>query len=135
MFVELLADRRRAAHVGLDGGDVWRWGFRFFAEQGLTPELLRASYVHQVGLLAGAFDALGVPDDVVTRDRVTPPEGIGGFLALVSPHAARLDAGLRERGVAIDTRGPFLRLGPAPYLSDAQLTTAVERLGDAVAAL
>ena len=109
--------------------------FRFFAEQGLTPEVLRASYLHQVGLLADAFDALGVPDDVVTRDRATPPEGVGGFLALVSPHAARLDAGLRERGVAIDTRGPFLRLGPAPYLSDAQLTAAVERLGDAVAAL
>ena len=30
-----------------------------------------------------------------------------------------------------DFRGELLRLGPAPYLSDAQLVQAIERLGEA----
>jgi len=109
--------------------------FRFFAEQGLTPELLRASYQHQIGLLAEGFDALRVPDDVVTRDRATPLEGRGGFLALESPHADRIDEELRRRGVSIDTRGRFLRLGPAPYLADAQLEAAIAALAGAITAL
>ena len=109
--------------------------FRFFAEQGLTPELLRESYLHQVAVLAGAFDALQVPDALVTRDRVTPPTGFGGFLALESPHAGRLDDEMRRRGVSIDRRGRFLRLGPAPYLSDAQLEAAIAVLGEAIADL
>jgi kynureninase len=35
--------------------------------------------------------------------------------------------------VLTDARGRFLRLGPAPYLSDAQLEAGVERLADVVA--
>jgi kynureninase len=97
----------------------------FFAEQGLTPEVLRASYRSQVDLLAARFDALAVPDDVVTRDRDTPLDRFGGFLALRSPRAADLQRALAERGVLTDTRGNWLRLGPAPYLSDAQIEEAI----------
>ena len=104
--------------------------FEFFAEQGLTPELLRAVYLHQRGVLAQAFDELKAPDSVITRDRDTPPDGFGGFLALTSPHAGRVQAELRARGVLTDSRGSYLRLGPAPYLTDAQLESAVEMLGD-----
>ena len=42
---------------------------------------------------------------------------------------------LAEDGVLTDARGSYLRLGPAPYLSDAQLEAAIERLGRAVAAV
>jgi kynureninase len=107
----------------------------FFAEQGLTPERLRASYRRQVGLLAARFDALGADDAAVTRDRETPLDRFGAFLALESPHAAELRRALAERGVLADHRGGRLRLGPAPYLADAQLETAVERLGEAVRTL
>jgi len=103
--------------------------FDFFAEQGLTPDVLRASYQRQLGLLAGAFDALGLDDELVTRDRETPLDRFGAFLALRSPRAGELQRGLAERGVLTDARGSFLRLGPAPYLSDAQLTEAVDALG------
>jgi kynureninase len=103
--------------------------FDFFAAQGLTPEALRASYRHQIELLAADFDALELPDDVVTRDRATPLERFGGFLALRSPQAAGLQRALAERGVLTDTRGDWLRLGPAPYLADAQLEEAVGVLG------
>lgn len=102
----------------------------FFEEQGLTPEVLGDSYRRQRRLLAEAFDALGVPDDVVTRDRETPDDGLGGFLALTTPRASSLVTALREHGVHADSRGEHLRLGPAPYLTDAQLEAAVGHLGE-----
>jgi kynureninase len=108
---------------------------RFFDEQGLTPERLRAGYRRQVDLLAARFDALDAPDEVITRDRATPLDRYGGFLALRSPGAGALRAGLAQRGVMADSRGSWLRLGPAPYVSDEQLETAVELLGDAVRSL
>jgi len=107
----------------------------FFVEQGLTPETLRTSYRRQVVLLSARFDELGLPDEVVTRDRDTPLDRFGGFLALESPRAGDLQRALGERGVRCDSRGKYLRLGPAPYLSDAQLEAAIERLGDAARAL
>ncbi|MEN3539918.1 kynureninase [Microbispora sp. ZYX-F-249] len=103
--------------------------FRFFAEQGLTPRFLREVSLRQVGLLAERFDALDAPEDLISRDRRGAPEDFGGFLALRSPYAARLREGLAARGVLTDSRGEYLRLGPAPYLSDAQLTAAVDALG------
>jgi kynureninase len=108
---------------------------RFFDEQGLTPERLRASYRSQVDLLAARFDALGAPDELITRDRATPLDRYGGFLALRTPVAGELRAALAARGVMADSRGAWLRLGPAPYLSDEQLETAVELLGDAIRSL
>jgi kynureninase len=107
----------------------------FFDEQGLTPERLRSSYRHQVDLLASGFDALGVDDAIVTRDRGIELDRVGGFLALRSPHAGALQRALAERGVLTDSRGPWLRLGPAPYLSDEQLEAAIVLLGEAVAGL
>jgi kynureninase len=104
--------------------------FRFFAEMGLTPSVLRRSYQHQLSFLAEAFDALDAPEALVTRDRSAPLEAYGGFLALRSPHAGRLCAALATRGVATDSRGDILRVGPAPYLSDAQLATAIATVGD-----
>ena len=105
---------------------------RFFAEQGLTPEFLREVSQHQVGLLASVFDSLGLPEDVVTRDRETPLGMLGGFLSLRCADAAGLQAALADRGVRTDSRGPYLRFGPAPYLSDTQLETAMGTLGTVV---
>jgi kynureninase len=108
---------------------------RFFAEHGLTPERLRVSYRGQVDLLAERFDALGAPDDLITRDRNTPLDRYGAFLALRTPAAGELKAALAARGVMADSRGPWLRLGPAPYLADEQLDRAVELLGEALRSL
>jgi kynureninase len=107
----------------------------FFDEQGLTPERLRSSYRHQVDLLAAGFDALGLDDAIITRDRALDLERVGGFLALRSPYAGELQRTLSERGVLTDSRGPWLRFGPAPYLSDEQLETAIALLGEAVTEL
>jgi selenocysteine lyase/cysteine desulfurase len=107
----------------------------FFAEHGLTRELLAASYRHQMELLAGAFDALGAPERLIARDRSAPLSSFGGFLALRTPHAAALQRALFDRGVHTDSRRNHLRLGPAPYMSDAQLEAAIDHLGHALTAV
>lgn len=109
--------------------------FDFFEARGLSPALLRTVSQHQVGLLAERFDALDADPAVITRDRTVPIAGLGGFLALRSPHAERLRALLRQRGVLSDHRADVLRLGPAPYLSDAQLVHGIDALGEAIRAL
>lgn len=109
--------------------------FRFFAERGLSPDLLRQSYLHQLAFLIEAFDALDAPDGIITRDRVAPLTSFGGFIAFESPQAERLHVALRQRGVSTDCRDRYLRLGPAPYLSDAQLDAAVGALGEAITGL
>jgi kynureninase len=99
----------------------------FFEEQSLTPQRLRDSYLRQTTLLAERFDELGLDD--VTRDRDAPLSDFGGFLALESERAEELSRRLLEAGVVTDSRGRYLRLGPAPYHSDEQLEAAVEHLG------
>ena len=106
--------------------------FDFFQEMGLTPELLREVSQHQVRLLADAFDALDADPAVITRERETPLERIGGFLSLRAPSAGEIRTRLLDRGVFTDHRGDRLRLGPAPYLSDAQLDEAIGILGEVV---
>ena len=106
--------------------------FDFFEEQDLTPVLLRQVSQHQVGLLAGLCDALDADPRLITRERaVTIPE-LGAFLALQSPRAEELCRRLRDRGVVADYRRDVLRLGPAPYLSDAQLRAAMEALRNVI---
>jgi kynureninase len=102
----------------------------FFVRQDLTPAFLREVSLHQIGLLASTFDALDLPPEVITRDRSAPREAFGGFLALTAPNAGELRNKLAERGVLTDSRGDKLRFGPAPYLSDTQLETAIATLGE-----
>jgi kynureninase len=109
--------------------------FDFFEERGLSPEFLRTVYLHQTGLLAHCFDELGAPESLIKRERAVPLDGFGGFLALECPHSAAVARRLADAGVLTDARGRYLRLGPAPYLSDAQLEVAIARLEDAVSTL
>jgi len=106
--------------------------FGFFEEMALDPEFLRAVSRHQISLMAEQFDALDLDPGRIARDREVPLEKVGGFLAFRAPEAARIAAMLRERDMLTDHRGEWLRLGPAPYLSDGQLTAAIDLLGEAV---
>jgi kynureninase len=102
----------------------------FFEAHGLEPAFLRTVYQHQLRVLADAVDALDLPPAVLARDRDIPVDGLAGFLSLRAPDAGRLQQELRARGVFTDSRADRLRVGPAPYLSDAQLTEAIAVLGD-----
>jgi kynureninase len=90
--------------------------YEFFQEQGLTPEALRESYLRQTTLLA---ELLGEDE---------PREQFGGFIALETPDAEEASRRLAEEGVMTDARGRYLRLGPAPYLTDVQLEDAGRRV-------
>ncbi len=89
--------------------------FRFFEEQELTPEKLRELNKHQVRMLAKGLDAELSPSVAA----------IGGFLALRCEDAGRLKQELRKKWVWTDHRRESLRLGPAPYVTDAQIITAI----------
>ncbi|MGH7566736.1 MAG: kynureninase [Gemmatimonadota bacterium] len=102
--------------------------FDYFAERGLSVDVLAESYRHQVGVLAESFDALDLDPAVIDRDRSVPLEQVGGFVALESPRAGELRRALLERGVSTDHRDTTLRMGPAPYLSDRQLAGAMDLL-------
>ena len=106
----------------------------FFTEHELTPELLREVSQHQIRLLADRFDAVDADPSLITRDHSVGLDGIGGFLALQTPKAAEVCRRLRELGVHTDYRGEILRLGPAPYLSDRQLESAMDALDDVIRA-
>jgi kynureninase len=90
--------------------------YEFFQEQGLTPEALRESYLRQTTLLA---ELLGEDE---------PREQFGGFIALETPDAEAISQQLAEEGVMTDARGRYLRLGPAPYLTEVQLEDAGRRV-------
>jgi kynureninase len=90
--------------------------FKFFDDQHLTPEKLRALSQHQIGLLT---KKLGDHEDVAS---------VAGFLSRRTSHAARLAATLKDHDVWTDYRGDMLRLGPAPYVTDEQLTRAADLL-------
>jgi kynureninase len=90
--------------------------FDFFAEQGLTPQVLRGISLRQTTLVA---ERLGLTE---------PREHFGGFVALTTPRAGELRDALRAESIHTDTRGDVLRLGPAPYVSDDQLHRALDLL-------
>ncbi len=142
-----LASREREGHTSYgEGGDRFAGAtydpashyraaavFHFFREQGLHPALLREVSQHQVGVLAARFDQLDLDPFRITRDRSAPLGETGGFLALRSREAVALAARLHALGVLVDARGDVLRFGPAPYLSDAQLESAMDALREACA--
>jgi kynureninase len=88
--------------------------FKFFQEQKLTPAKLRELNQHQIELLSGG-----------SRN-----DAIGGFLAIPAPKAAKIQKALRKRNIWTDYRGEMLRVGPAPYVSDQQLTEAAAAIQD-----
>ncbi len=103
--------------------------FDFFARRELTPALLREVSQHQVGRIIERFDALDLDPKLVTRDRSVALQDIAGYLALRSPRAGEICKKLHDAGVYTDYRADILRIGPAPYLSDAQIDEAMKRLG------
>lgn len=106
--------------------------FAFFRAQGLGVDRLRENGLGQIRRLASRIDALDLDPAVLSRDRTVPLSRRGGFLALESPLAAEICRKLRARGVYVDFRGNTLRMGPAPYVTDAQLDEAAGGLAEVV---
>ena len=101
--------------------------FDFHIAQGLTPDRLRAISVGQVGLLEHECAALDI-DPSVARIESMSADRRAGFLAIRTARAFELARALRQHAVFADARGDVLRLGPAPYVSDDQLSAATATL-------
>jgi kynureninase len=86
-----------------------------------------------VGLLEAGFRALNIDPD---RAQIEPmPDGRrAGFLAIRMRDAVQVARALHDRCVFVDARGEILRVGPAPYLSDDQLRSAVVALHEVLVA-
>jgi kynureninase len=105
--------------------------FDFHVSQGLTAKRLREVSRQQVALLATEFVALDLDPALIAMVDV-PADQRAGFLALRAPQAGEVVRRLRATGVFADARGEWLRLGPAPYLSDDQLRAGIDALRRAV---
>lgn len=94
---------------------------RFFEEQGLGVERLRALSLRQTERILDGLEGLRVR---------TPrePDRRGGFVAVGLDRASEIVRALRARGIYADARGPTLRLGPAPYVTDDEIDRALEAL-------
>jgi kynureninase len=103
--------------------------FAFHEAHGLTPDRLRAISRQQVGLLKSALEHLDL-DPAAARIEPMADDRRGGFLAVRMPTATDIARALRRRRVFVDARGDILRLGPAPYLTDEQIETAVAAVAD-----
>lgn len=107
--------------------------FKFFDENNLGVKRLRARSLQQIGLMEEYFDKnIAVlksrAAQAVSRNTDLPKEHRGGFLTLRTPHARHLCESLKSHGIYTDYRGNRLRLGPAPYVTDGQITQAMEHL-------
>jgi kynureninase len=94
---------------------------RFFDERGMTVPRLAAGYSMQTSRIFEALASRGhrvvSPSDVASR---------GGFVAVAVENPAEVIEKSRRDGVLFDARGDIVRLGPAPYLTDAELDRGVE---------
>ena len=105
--------------------------FAFHQQHRLTAGELRRISQRQTGVLVSAFESLDV-SPAMAQVEAMPRERRGGFLAIRAPLAREYAQRLRGRRVLADARGDVLRLGPAPYLRDDQLTDAVAALGEVI---
>jgi kynureninase len=103
--------------------------FAFHVEQGLTVDRLRSFSRHQVGLLETSFRALDIDPRRAHVEAIADGRR-AGFLAIRMKDAVQVAQALHDRCVFVDARGDILRVGPAPYLSDDQLRSAIATLHD-----
>lgn len=82
-------------------------------------ERLRAYALRQLQRLVGLLQERGIHGEGGTQDR-------GAFAVIRDAHAVELAIVLQERGLHVDARGPYLRLGPDLLTTDAELAAAAQ---------
>jgi len=96
--------------------------FNFFEEKSLTPDLLRKINLHQKKVMSDTFNEMNLDEKII---KLTPEKNTAGFQTFITSYANKITEELKIRNVYADSRGEFLRFGPAPYLTDTQLKEAI----------
>lgn len=104
--------------------------FDYFRNRGLTIDLLHDVNDHQKMVLVREFERCDLNDRIITLS--TQLEYFGGFVSFKSPYSQQLCEKMRDRGVHTDYRKNWLRMGPAPYLCDEQLSDGIIALQESV---
>ena len=107
--------------------------FEFFQQEQLTPDLLHDINHHQLDIIAQTFVQMDLDPEVIALS--TSVEFMGGFISFRAPQAREIQARMRDIGVICDHKNNYLRLGPAPYLSDEQVLDCIEAMAEAVRSL
>jgi selenocysteine lyase/cysteine desulfurase len=105
---------------------------RFFDAHGMTVDALRATSLAQTSRILAAAQT-------IERARVATPTADAdraGFVALRTgaDRAAAIVRALRAENVYADARGDLLRLGPAPYVTDAEIDRGMALVARALTA-
>lgn len=101
---------------------------RWMDSVGLTPAVLEGEYQRQTDLIVALFLESPLKDRGWTLCSPAQASERGGFVSLRAPKAAEVEAALRNHGVIVDRRGDLLRFGPAPYIDDQEITSAMHTL-------
>lgn len=104
----------------------------FFRDMKYSPIKLREISLFQIKLLAEEFDKADFPSEIIYRQKELPLEEFGGFIVFYTKFANEITKELRNRNIFVDYRGNNLRFGPAPYLSNRQLSDAISALKEIV---
>ena len=103
--------------------------FEFFEQQQLSDVALRDINQSQIKRLWQGIEAIGENKLGVTLPKHSL-QANGGFLSLQTEKASEWVKQLGENNVLCDSRGNQLRLGTAPYVSDAQIDQALNIIED-----
>ena len=103
--------------------------FEFFMEQKLTPELLQRINNHQKKIIESEFEKY---DFNISTIKLKVVKDRGGFMTFETPYAGLISKRLRDYNILTDYRGDYLRLGPAPYLTDNQLYNTIDIINKVV---
>lgn len=104
--------------------------FQYFDDKSLDQTLLKVINEHQVNLLLDVFSEQDFDPNIIQS--CTNRTTAGSFVAFRTPYASEMQSRLRDIGVVTDHRGGVLRFGPAPYLSDEQITDSIIALAEVI---
>ena len=90
----------------------------FFESEELTIERLRALSMRQTTHIIDGLGDRGLVSPINAADR-------GGFVTYRVERTAELVATLRTEGIYADSRGNYIRFGPAPYVTFEALDKAI----------
>ncbi len=103
---------------------------RFLDEMGMSAPALREVSLAATRLMIDAYDRHSLAGTGLLLATPREPSLRGNFITFRRDDAKRVCARLAERGVRTDVRGPLLRVGPAPYLTSAEILRGMEILAE-----